>query len=186
MLEYDMRMIRHFSILILACLALLSTTVQAQDKTTRQAADRLMDTLALEKRVDSILQLYIQLAPQNTAADAERAKLLREKAPGAGKRFRGAVAKAAAQSYTARELTALDGYFASDEGQRLLTTALGRALFTVGRGAAVKKGDLLRPEDFAGRPGLEKVADKYPGFEAMAVAELSREFASEIGLLVLK
>ncbi len=196
MLEYAMHKIRHFPILIraalLGCLLvfaagpLLAGGTQAQDRATRQAAERLMDTLALEKRVDSILQLYIQLAPQNTAADAERARLLREKSPGAGKRFRGAVAKAAAQSYSAPELTALDGYFASDEGQRTLTTALGRALFAVGRGNAVKKGDLLRPEDFANRPGLERVADKYPGFEAAAVAELSREFASEIALLVLK
>lgn len=186
MLECVMRKIRHFPILILTCLLLFSVAAPAQDKASRQAADRLMDTLALEKRVDSILQLYIQLAPQSTAAEAERARLLRERAPGAGKRFRGAVAKAAVQNYTARELTALDGYFASDEGQRTLTTALGRALFAIGRGTSVKQGDLLRPEDFAGRPGLERVADKYPGFEAAAMAELSREFASEIGLLVLK
>ncbi len=186
MLEYVMRMIRHFSILILAGLMLISVGSQAQDKATRQAADRLMETLALEKRVDSILQLYIQFAPQSTAAEAERARLLREKAPGAGKRFRGAVSKAAVQSYNTGELVALDGFFASDEGQRMLTTALGRALFAVGRGAPVKQGDLLRPEDFANRPGLERVADKYPGFEAAAVAELSREFAAEIGLLVLK
>ncbi|MBP7064572.1 MAG: hypothetical protein KBB36_10435 [Ferrovibrio sp.] len=156
------------------------------DKATRQAADRLMDTLGLEKRVDSILQLYLQFMPQGTQEEQMKARLLRERAPGAGARFRGAVANAALAHYSRSELLALNDYFASDDGQRLIATAVGRALLSVGRGGNVKAGDLLRAEDFAGRPGLEKVMTKYPGFERSAQAELGREFATEIGLLVMK
>lgn len=174
------------SLAALADTPIAAAQAAAPDKASRQAADRLMETLGLEKRVDSVLQLYLQFMPQSTPEEQTRARLLRERAPGAGSRFRGAVANAAVQHYTRAELDALNSYFASDDGQRLIATAVGRALMSVGRGGNVKAGDLLRAEDFAGRPGLEKVMAKYPGFERSAQAELGREFAMEIGLLVMK
>lgn len=145
-----------------------------------------METLGLEKRVDSVLQLYLQFMPQNTAEEQRRGSQLRERAPGAGRRFQNAVARAAAGHYTRTELQALDRFFASEEGQRVITTGLTRALFSMGRGGAVKGSDILRPEDLAAQPGLEKVATKYPAFEAAARAELGREFAQEIALLATR
>ncbi|WP_428247486.1 hypothetical protein [Ferrovibrio sp.] len=173
-------------ILLLTVTTAVPAAAWAQDRPTRQAAEKLMETLTLEKRVDSIVQLYLQFMPQSTPEEQARARLLRERAPGAGSRFRGAVTNAAAAHYNRSELAALDQFFASDDGQRLIATAVGRALMSVGRGGNLKQGDLLRAEDFAGRPGLEKVVSKYPAFETAARNELGREFATEIGLLVMK
>jgi hypothetical protein len=176
---------RLYSLLLILFLA-VPAFAAAQDRPTRQAADKLMETLGLDRRVDSIVQLYLQFMPQGTPEEQAKARLLRERAPGAGQRFRGAVTNAASAHYTRTELVALDQFFASDDGQKLIATAVGRALLSVGRGGSVKSGDLLRAEDFSGRPGLEKVMAKYPGFESAARNELGREFAMEIGLMVMK
>ena len=99
-------------------------------------------------------------------------------------RFRGAVVNAAASSYTKAELDALDGYFASGEGQRLLNTVLTRAVLGVSQKGGVKGSDILRPEDLPkDNPALQAAAAKYPAFEGNARRELQREFAQEIALI---
>lgn len=182
-----MKMFRFLALMaVLLCAFGFGPGSLAQDKSTRQAAEKLMQTLGLEKRVDSVVQIYLQVMPQAAPEDAARARQLRERAPGAGQRFQTAVARAAARSFSRNELQELDRYFASDDGQRLITTALGRAIVGVMRGGNLKTGDLLRSDDFAAQPGLARVADKYPAFEAAARNELGVEFAQEIALLVLR
>lgn len=164
----------------------LAGGVEAADKATTAAAERLMQTLDLEKRVDGVVQLYVALAPAGTPEQAGRVQALRERAPGAGGRFRKAVVRAAVRHFDRADLMALDGFFASDEGQRTLTTSLARALFSVGRGSHVKAGDILKPEDFADQPALRRAAAKYPAFEDTAKLELAREFAPELALIVAR
>jgi len=159
----------------------------AQDKATRAAAERLMTTIGLEKRVEAITQLYLNFLPSGTPAEQQRATELRQRAPSAGPRFRTAVVNAASSSYTKSELEALDTYFASGEGQRLLTTALTRAVLGVGSKGGVKASDILRAEDLPrDNPALQAAAVKYPGFEKLAQAELQREFAQEIALITAR
>ncbi|WP_341912793.1 hypothetical protein [Ferrovibrio terrae] len=159
----------------------------AQDKATRAAAERLMTTIGLEKRVEAITQLYLNFLPNGTAAEQQRAADLRQRAPTAGPRFRGAVVNAAATSYTPAELGALDAYFASGEGQRLLTTVLTRAVLGAGSKGGVKASDILRPEELPlDNPALQAAAAKYPSFETKARAELQREFAQEIALITAR
>ncbi|MCW0232598.1 MAG: hypothetical protein OJJ21_03265 [Ferrovibrio sp.] len=159
----------------------------AQDKGARAAAERLMTTIGLEKRVEAITQLYLNFLPANTPAEQQRAADLRQRAPTAGPRFRGAVVNAASTSYTKPELEALDTYFASGEGQRLLTTALTRAVLGMGQKGSVKGSDILRAEDLPrDNPALQAAAVKYPGFEKRAQAELQREFAQEIALITAR
>lgn len=163
---------------------LFGSDALAQDKGTRAAAERLMTTIGLEKRVEAVTQLYLNFVPANTPAEQQRAAELRQRAPSAGPRFRGAVVTAASSSYTKSELDALDAYFASGEGQRLLTTALTRAVLGVSTKGGVKSGDILRAEDLPrDNPALQAAAAKYPGFEKRAQAELQREFAQEIVLI---
>lgn len=175
---------------LILCLSLLGlligpATYAAETKQSRQAADKLMQTLDIEKKVNGAVQLYLALMPQSTPEQSSRAQVLREKAPTAGPRFRTAVSRAAARSYTAPELLDLDKYFQSDEGQRFVTTILGRALMGVGKGG-VKPGDLIKPEDFASQPALAGAAIKYPAFEQEARGELAREFAGELALLAAR
>jgi len=158
-----------------------------QDKATRAAAEKLMTTINLEKRVEAITGLYLNFLPQNTPAEQQRAADLRQRAPTAGPRFRGAVVNAAAKSYTRGEIEALDGYFASGEGQRLLTTVLTRAMLGVSQKGGVKGSDILRPEDLPlDNPALQAAAVKYPAFENLAKTELQREFAQEIALITAR
>jgi hypothetical protein len=160
---------------------------KAPDKATRAAAERLMATIGLDKRVDAITQLYLNFLPAGTPAEQQRAADLRQRAPTAGPRFRGAVVNAAASSYTRGELEALDAYFASGEGQRLLTTAVTRAVLGVGSKGGVKGSDILRAEDLPlDNPALQAAAAKYPGFESLARSELQREFAQEIALITAR
>ena len=56
----------------------------AQDKATRAAAERLMTTIGLEKRVEAITQLYLNFLPSGTPAEQQRAADLRQRAPSAG------------------------------------------------------------------------------------------------------
>jgi hypothetical protein len=159
----------------------------AQDKAARAAAERLMTTIGLEKRVEAITQLYLNFLPTGTPAEQQRASDLRQRAPSAGPRFRMAVVNAASTSYTRPELEALDAYFASGEGQRLLTTAVTRAVLGIGSKGGVKGSDILRPEDLPlDNPALQAAAAKYPGFEKKAQAELQREFAQEIALITAR
>lgn len=167
--------------------ALLAGPGLAQDKASRAAAEKLMTTIGLEKRVETITQLYLNFLPQNTPAEQQRAADLRQRAPTAGPRFRGAVVNAAASSYTTGELTALDAYFASGEGQRLLTTVVTRAVLGATSKGGVKGSDILRPEELpADNPALQAAAAKYPAFESRARAELQREFAQEIALMTAR
>ncbi|QDO99261.1 hypothetical protein FNB15_19155 [Ferrovibrio terrae] len=157
---------------------------QAGNAQTRAAAERLMTTIGLEKRVEAITQLYLNFLPTNTPAEQQRAAELRQRGPSAGPRFRTAVVNAASSSYTRPELDALDSYFASGEGQRLLTTAVTRAVLGVGSKGGVKSSDILRPEDLPrDNPALQAAAAKYPAFEKLAQAELQREFSQEIALI---
>jgi hypothetical protein len=159
----------------------------AQDKGARAAAERLMTTIGLEKRVDMVTQLYLNFLPASTPAEQQRAADLRQRAPTAGPRFRGAVVNAAAQSYSRSELEALDAYFASGEGQRLLTTAITRAVLGLGQKGQVKGSDILKPEELPrDNPALQAAAVKYPAFESKARAELQREFAQEIALITAR
>lgn len=159
----------------------------AEDKGRRAAAERLMSTVGLEKRVDMIVQLYLNFLPAETPEQQARAAILRQRAPGAGERFRGSVVNAAVQSYSKSEIEALDAYFASGEGQRLLTTAISRAVLGLGQKGQVKSRDILRPEDLPrDNPALQAAAAKYPVFEASAKHELSREFAQEIALITAR
>jgi len=159
----------------------------AQDKGARAAAEKLMTTIGLEKRVEAITQLYLNFLPASTPAEQQRAAELRQRAPSAGPRFRMAVVNAAAGSYSRGELEALDTYFASGEGQRLLTTALTRAVLGIGQKGGVKAGDILRVEDLPrDNPALQAAAVKYPVFEKQAQAELQREFAQEIALITAR
>lgn len=159
----------------------------APDKATRESAERLMNTIGLEKRVDMIVQLYLNFLPAETPAQQARAATLRQRAPGAGQRFRGSVVNAAVQSYTKSEIDALDGYFASGEGQRLLTTAISRAVLGLGQKGQVRANDILRPEDLPrDNPALQAAAVKYPAFESAAKRELEREFAQEIALITAR
>ncbi|WP_341703354.1 hypothetical protein [Ferrovibrio sp.] len=154
---------------------------------TRAAAERLMTTIGLEKRVDTIVQLYLNFLPAETPEQKARSTTLKERAPTAGPRFRSAVVNAAAASYTRGELDALDAYFASGEGQRLLTTAITRAVLGLGSRGQVKGSDILRPEDLPrDNPALQAAAAKYPAFEGSARAELAREFAQEIALITAR
>lgn len=167
--------------------ALAAAPVSAQDKATRAAAEKLMTTIGLEKRVEAITQLYLNFLPTGTPAEQQRATELRQRAPSAGPRFRGAVVNAASRSYTRAELEALDTYFASGEGQRLLTTAITRAVLGVSTRGGVRSGDILRAEDLPqDNPALQAAAAKYPGFEKLAQAELQREFAQEIALITAR
>lgn len=164
--------------------ALAATPGHAQDKATRAAAEKLMTTIGLEKRVETITQLYLNFLPQGTPAEQQRAADLRQRAPTAGPRFRGAVVNAASSSYTRGELEALDTYFASGEGQRLLTTAVTRAVLGVGQKGGVKGSDILRADELPkDNPALQAAAAKYPAFEKLAQSELQREFAQEIALI---
>lgn len=154
---------------------------------TRSSAERLMTTIGLEKRVDTVVQLYLNFLPADTPEQKARAATLRERAPTAGPRFRSAVVNAAATSYTKPELDALDTYFASGEGQRLLTTAITRAVLGLGSRGQVRGSDILRPEDLPkDNPALQAAAAKYPAFESTAKAELAREFAQEIALITAR
>lgn len=167
--------------------ALAAGVSHAQDKSTRAAAEKLMATIGLEKRVEAITQLYLNFLPTSTPAEQQRAAELRQRAPSAGPRFRMAVVNAASTSYTRPELEALDTYFASGEGQRLLTTAVTRAVLGVGQKGGVKGSDILRAEDLPrDNPALQAAAAKYPGFEKLAQAELQREFAQEIALITAR
>jgi hypothetical protein len=166
---------------------LLASPGFAQDKATRAAAEKLMTTIGLEKRVEAITQLYLNFLPTNTPAEQQRAADLRQRAPSAGPRFRMAVVNAASTSYSKPELEALDTYFASGEGQRLLTTALTRAVLGASQKGGVKASDILRPEELPlDNPALQAAAAKYPGFETKARAELQREFAQEIALITAR
>lgn len=177
-------------VMIVSCLAaglMSGPSLAQQDKAARAAAEKLMTTINLEKRVEAITGLYLNFLPQNTPAEQQRAADLRQRAPTAGPRFRGAVVNAAAKSYTRGEIEALDGYFASGEGQRLLTTVLTRAMLGVTQKGAVKGSDILRPEDLPlDNPALQAAAAKYPAFENLARAELQREFAQEIALITAR
>lgn len=166
-------------------LALFALPVHAQNQSpSRHAAERLMTTIGLEQRVDAIVQLYVNFLPTQTPEQQAKAATLRQRAPLAGPRFRGAVVNAAASSYTRAELDALDGYFASGEGQRLLNTVLTRAVLGVSQKGGVKGSDILRPEDLPkDNPALQAAAAKYPAFEGNARRELQREFAQEIALI---
>ena len=175
------------AVMIVSALAAGPSLAQAGNAQTRAAAEKLMTTIGLEKRVEAITQLYLNFLPTNTPAEQQRAAELRQRAPGAGPRFRGAVVNAASSSYTRTELEALDTYFASGEGQRLLTTAVTRAVLGVGSKGGVKAGDILRAEDLPkDNPALQAAAAKYPGFEKLAQAELQREFAQEIALITAR
>lgn len=159
----------------------------AQDKATVAAAERLMTTLGLEKRVEAVVQLYLNFLPAETPAQQQRATDLRQRAPTAGPRFRSAVTAAAAQSYTRSEIDALNTYFASGEGQRLITTAVTRAVLGLGQKGQVRAGDILRAEDLPlDNPALQAAAAKYPGFESRARTALQREFAQEIALITAR
>lgn len=166
-------------------LALLTLPAQAQNQSaTRQAADKLMTTIGLEQRVDAIVQLYVNFLPTQTPEQQATAATLRQRAPMAGPRFRSATVNAAASSYTKSEIEALDSYFASGEGQRLLNTVLTRAVLGVSQKGGVKGRDILTPEDLPkDNPALQAAAAKYPAFEANARRELQREFAQEIALI---
>lgn len=175
------------AVMIVSALAAGPSLAQASNAQTRAAAEKLMTTIGLEKRVEAITQLYLNFLPTNTPAEQQRAAELRQRAPGAGPRFRGAVVNAASTSYTRTELEALDTYFGSGEGQRLLTTAVTRAVLGVGSKGSVKAGDILRAEDLPkDNPALQAAAAKYPGFEKLAQAELQREFAQEIALITAR
>lgn len=159
----------------------------AGSSATRAAAERLMTTIGLEKRVDTVVQLYLNFLPADTPEQKARAATLRERAPTAGPRFRSAVVNAASTSYTKSELDALDTYFASGEGQRVLTTAITRAVLGLGSRGQVKGSDILRPEDLPkDNPALQAAAAKYPAFESTAKLELAREFAQEIALITAR
>lgn len=159
----------------------------APDKATRESAERLMTTIGLEKRVDTMVQLYLTFLPAETPAQQARADTLRQRAPGAGQRFRGSVVNAAVQSYSKSEIDALDAYFASGEGQRLLTTAITRAVLGLGQKGQVRANDILRPEELPrDNPALQAAAVKYPAFESAAKRELEREFAQEIALITAR
>jgi len=183
---------RRFVILCsLLLLAFTAGAAGAQPKAggsaSRTAAEHLMTTIGLEKRVDTIVQLYLNFLPADTPDQKARASTLRERAPTAGPRFRSAVVNAAAASYTKPELDALDTYFASGEGQRLLTTALTRAVLGLGSKGQVRGSDILRPEDLPrDNPALQAAATKYPAFESRAKVELGREFAQEIALITAR
>lgn len=175
---------RFFALFSLLILVLAATPSLAQDRATRTAAEKLMTTIGLEKRVETITQLYLTFLPANTPAEQQRAAELRQRAPTAGPRFRGAVVNAASQSYTRSEIEALDAYFASGEGQRLLTTALTRAVLGASQKGGVKGSDILRPEELPlDNPALQAAAKKYPAFETVAKSELQKEFAQEIALI---
>lgn len=168
-------------------LVLAAMPATAQDKASRAAAERLMTTIGLDKRVDTIVQLYLNFLPAQTPEQEARASALRERAPTAAPRFRSAVVNAASSSYTRGELDALDAYFASGEGQRLLTTAITRAVLGIGQKGQVKGSDILRPEELPrDNPALQAAAVKYPAFEGRARAELQREFAQEIALITAR
>lgn len=174
-------------LVVMIVFALASGPSPAQDKTTRASAEKLMTTIGLEKRVEAITQLYLNFLPASTPAEQQRAADLRQRAPTAGPRFRVAVVNAASSSYTRGELDALDTYFASGEGQRLITTALTRAVLGMGQKGSVKGSDILRAEDLPrDNPALQAAAAKYPGFEKQAQAELQREFAQEIALITAR
>ncbi|MEK9970011.1 MAG: hypothetical protein VW600_12805 [Ferrovibrio sp.] len=180
-------LIAPIAIAVMIVSVLAAGAVSAQDKATRTAAEKLMTTIGLEKRVEAITQLYLNFLPTNTPAEQQRAADLRQRAPSAGPRFRMAVVNAASTSYTKPELDALDSYFASGEGQRLLTTAVTRAVLGMGNKGGVKASDILRPEDLPlDNPALQAAAVKYPGFEKKAQAELQREFAQEIALITAR
>lgn len=171
-------------VMIVSGLAAGPVFAQQGNAQTRASAERLMTTIGLEKRVEAITQLYLNFLPTNTPAEQQRAAELRQRGPTAGPRFRTAVVNAASSSYTKPELDALDTYFASGEGQRLLTTAVTRAVLGVGQKGGVKAGDILRAEDLPrDNPALQAAAAKYPAFEKQAQAELQREFAQEIVLI---
>lgn len=171
-------------VMIVSALSTGATYAQAGNAQTRAAAERLMTTIGLEKRVEAVTQLYLNFLPTNTPAEQQRAAELRQRGPSAGPRFRTAVVNAASSSYTKPELDALDTYFASGEGQRLLTTAVTRAVLGVGSKGGVKAGDILRAEDLPrDNPALQAAAAKYPAFEKLAQAELQREFSQEIALI---
>ena len=88
------------------------------------------------------------------------------------------------RGYTRSEIEALDTYFASGEGQRLLTTALTRAVLGASSKGGVKGSDILRPEELPlDNPALQAAARKYPAFETVAKGELQKEFAQEIALI---
>lgn len=169
-------------------LALLALPVHAQNQSqARQAAERLMTTIGLEQRVDAIVQLYLNFLPAQTPEQQAKAATLRQRAPTAGPRFRGAAVNAASGTYTRAELDALDGYFASGEGQRLINTVITRAVLGVSQKGGVKGRDILRPEDLPqDNPALQAAAAKYPAFEASARQELQREFAQEIALITAR
>ena len=174
-------------------LATLPAVVLAGPKTaagnaaTRASAERLMTTIGLEKRVDTVVQLYLNFLPADTPEQKAKAATLRERAPTAGPRFRSAVVDAAASSYSKPELDALDTYFASGEGQRLLTTAITRTVLGLGSRGQVKGSDILRPEDLPqDNPALQAAAVKYPAFESRAKAALAHEFAQEIALITAR
>lgn len=177
-------------VIIVSTLAALPAMAQSGAKTapaTRASAEHLMTTIGLEKRVDTVVQLYLNFLPADTPEQKAKAATLRERAPTAGPRFRTAVVDAAAASYTKPELDALDAYFASGEGQRLLTTAITRAVLGLGSRGQVKGSDILRPEDLPrDNPALQAAAAKYPTFESRAKAELAREFAQEIALITAR
>ena len=153
-LEWDspMRRLLIAAVMIVSAFSPGATYAQAGTAQTRAAAERLMTTIGLEKRVEAITQLYLNFLPTNTPAEQQRATELRQRGPSAGPRFRTAVVNAASSSYTKPELDALDTYFASGEGQRLLTTAVTRAVLGVGSKGGVKSSDILRPEDLPCRP----------------------------------
>src|SRR3546814_9785089 len=114
--------------------ALLALPVHAQNQQhARRAAERLMTTIGLEQRVEAIVQLYVNFLPTQTPEQQAKATALRQRAPSAGPRFRSAAVNAAAASYTRPEIEALDSYFASGEGQRLLNTVLTRAVLGIDR-----------------------------------------------------
>jgi len=177
-------------VMIVSCLVAglaSGPSLAQQDKATRAAAEKLMTTIGLEKRVEAVTQLYLNFLPQGTPAEQQRAADLRQRAPTAGPRFRGAVVNAASKSYTRSEIEALDAYFASGEGQRLLTTALTRAVLGASGKGGVKGSDILRPEELPlDNPALQAAAAKYPAFENLAKTELQREFAQEIALITAR
>lgn len=178
---------RAFAFFSLLILVLAATPAGAQDKGSRAAAEKLMTTIGLEQRVEAVTQLYLNFLPSGTPAEQQRATELRRRAPTAGPRFRMAVVNAASQSYTKPEIEALDGYFASGEGQRLLTTVLTRAVLGASQKGGVKGSDILRPEELPlDNPALQAAAKKYPAFEQMARGELQREFAQEIALITAR
>lgn len=168
-------------------LILLAAPAFAQNQASRAAAERLMTTIGLEQRVDGIVQLYLNFLPSQTPEQQAKAATLRQRAPTAGPRFRSASVNAAAATYTKAEIDALDGYFASGEGQRLLNTVIMRAVLGVSQKGGVKGSDILRPEDLPkDNPALQAAAAKYPAFEASAKQELQREFAQEIALITAR